>query len=114
MAERGHLGAGADGAGHEAGRAVGGEVVGHLAGDAGGGDVDLVGSVGEVVLGQRDGEGAEGGGLGDVGADGEVALVQAGDDVGPGEGEQLVAALELVAVAPSNAKSSAVRSRVWT
>ena len=92
LAERGELGARADRAGHQAAVAVG-----HLAGDAGGGQVDLVGPLGDPVLGQRHGEGAEGGGLDDVDADLEEVVVHRGDDVGPGDHQQLVAALERLA-----------------
>ena len=89
LAERGELGARADRAGHQPAVAVG-----HLAGDAGGGHVELVGPLGDVVLAERDGEGAEAGGLDDVDADVEEGVVHPGDDVGPGDDEQLVAALE--------------------
>ena len=68
--------------------------VGDLAGDAGGLEVDLVGLVGDAVLAERHGERAERGGLDDVDADLEVVVVHLGDDVGPGEHEHLVAALE--------------------
>ena len=83
-----------DRTGDVAGATVGGVVVGDLAGDAGCGDVQLVGLVGDAVLGQDGGEAAEAGRLDDVDADVEVGRVHAGDDVGSGEAEHLVAALE--------------------
>ena len=43
------------------------------------------------------GEGAEGGGLDDVDADLEEVVVHRGDHVGPGDHQQLVAALERLA-----------------
>ena len=89
LAERGELGARADRAGHQA--AV---PVGHLAGNARGGQVELVGSLADAVLAERYGEGAEAGGLHDVDADLEEGVVHAGDDLGTGDDEQLVAALE--------------------
>ena len=92
LPERGELGARADRAGDQAAVAVG-----HLAGDAGGGQVDLVGALGDAVLGQRHGEGPEGGRLDDVDADLEELVVHRGDDVGPGDHQQLVAALERLA-----------------
>src|SRR5690606_16997722 len=71
-----------------------GEVVGDGAGDAGGGLVELVGPVGDAVLGEGDGEGAERGGLDRVHADPQERLVHAGDDVRAGLDQHLVAALE--------------------
>ena len=69
--------------------------VGHLAGDAGGGDVELVGPLGDAVLAERDGEERpERGRLDHVDADLEEGVVHPGDDVGPGDDEHLVAALE--------------------
>ena len=69
--------------------------VGDLAGDAGRGEADLVGPLGDPVLAEGDGEAAEAGGLHDVGPGAEVCLVHLGDDVGPGDRQDLVAALEL-------------------
>ena len=89
LAERRELGARAHGAGDEAAVAVG-----HLTGDAGGGQVELVGPFGDVVLGEGDGEGAERGGLDDVDADLEEVVVHLGDDVGPGDRQEVGAALE--------------------
>ena len=94
VAEARQLGARADRAGDVAGAAVGGVAVGDLAGDAGGGDVELVGLVGDVVLGEDGGEAAEAGRLDGVDADVEERRVHPGDDVGPGEAEHLVAPLE--------------------
>ena len=97
LAQRRRLGARADRAGHPPGVVRGREVGGHLLGHPRRRHVDLVGAVGQVVLGQRHAEGAEGVGLEHVAADLEVAGVQLGDDVGPGDGQQLVAALERIA-----------------
>ncbi len=95
VAEGRHLGAGPDRAGHEAGVVRGRDVVHDLAGQAGRGDVQLVGPVGEVVLGEGDGEGAEGVGLHHVAAHVEVGGVELADGVGPGDHEELVAALQV-------------------
>ena len=73
---------------------VGAVVVGDLAGDAGGGDVELVGLVGDVVLVEHRREAAEARRLDGVDADVEERGVHAADDVGPGEAQHLVAALE--------------------
>ena len=94
VAEARQLGAGADRAGDVAGPAVGGVVVGDLAGDAGGGDVELVGLVGDAVLVEDRGEAAEAGRLDGVDTDVEERGVHAGDDIGPGGAEHLVAAFE--------------------
>ncbi len=94
VAERRELGARADRSDHEAGP-VGRRVAGgDLAGDAGGGQVQLVGPLGDLVLVQHDGEGAERVGLDGVDADGEERVVEVGDDVGAGGDEHLVAPLE--------------------
>ncbi len=87
------LGRGADGARDEARTVARGEVGGGGLGNAGGGDVDVVGAVGEAVLGEDEGGASEGVGLHDVGAGGEEPLVDASDDVGAGEVEGLVAPL---------------------
>ena len=92
LAEGGELGARSHRAGDQAAVAVG-----DLAGDAGGGQVDLVGPLGDAVLAERHGEGAEGGRLDDVDADLEERVVHLGDHVGSGDHEQLVAALEVLA-----------------
>ena len=94
VAEARQLRAGPDRPGDVAGAAVGGEAVGDLSGDAGRGDVELVGPLADVVLGEHGGEGAEAGRLDGVDPGGEERFVHAGDDVGPGEAEHLVAALE--------------------
>ena len=54
-----------------------------------------MGPLGDPVLGQRDGKGAEGVGLDDIAPHLEVLGVQLAQDVGAGDGEQLVAALEV-------------------
>ena len=77
-----------------AGATVGGVAVGDLAGDACGGDVEIVGAVGDVVLGEHGREAAEAGRLHGVDADVEERGVHPGDDVRPGEAQHLVAALE--------------------
>ena len=94
VAEARQLRAGPDRAGDEAGPAVGGVVVGDLAGDARRGDVEVVGAVGDVVLGEHGREAAEAGRLDGVDADVEERRVHAGDDVGTGQAQHLVAALE--------------------
>jgi hypothetical protein len=53
--------------------------------------------LGDAVLAERDGEGAEGVGLDHVGAHPEERLVQVGDDVRPGHRQDVDAPLELVA-----------------
>ena len=94
LAERGELGARADRADHEA-RPVGGGVVGgHLLGEAGRLLVHRVRLVGDAVLGEHGAERAERGGLDRVDADVEVLGVHLADEVGAGEHEVLVAALE--------------------
>ena len=93
-AERREPGAGADRADHEPGPVGGGEVGRHLLGEARRGHVHVVGHVGDVVLGEHQGEGAEGGGLDRVDARLEVLVVHLVDEIGPGEHEVLVAALE--------------------
>ncbi len=95
LAEGGELGAGTDRAGDPAGP-VGRRVAGgDLLGDAGGGHVQLVGPVGDAVLGERQPEAAEAVGLDDLAADVEVGGVEPRDELGPGDHEQLVAALEV-------------------
>ena len=94
VAERRHLGAGPHGTGHPALVVGRGELVGHLPGQPRRPEADLVGPVGQVVLGQHGGERPEGVGLHDVDADFEERGVEALDDVGPGEDQHLVAALE--------------------
>jgi hypothetical protein len=75
----------------------GAEAVGDLTGDAGVGLAQLLGPLGDLVLGEGAGQRAEGVGLDDVGADLEVGRVEGGDDIGPGDGEQLRAALVVLA-----------------
>ncbi len=89
LTQRRELGPGTDGSRHQPVVAVG-----HLAGDAGGGDVQLVGAVGDPVLGQRNGEGTEAGRLHDVDADLEELVVHGGDELRAGGDEQLIAAFE--------------------
>ena len=88
------LRAGTDRAGDVAGATVGGELVGDLSGEAAGGDVELVGLVGDVVLVEHRREAAEARRLDGIDADLEERRVHAADHVGPGEAEDLVAALQ--------------------
>ena len=90
LAEGGELRAGPDRSGDEAVVAAR-----HLTGDLRGLEVDLVRLVGDAVLGERDGEGAERGRLDDVDTDLEERVVHLRDEIGPCEHEHLVAALEL-------------------
>ena len=94
VAEARKLCARSDRATDVSGPAVGGVAVGNLAGDPCGGDVQVVGAIGDVVLGEDGGEAAEAGGLDGVDADVEERRVHGGDDVGPREAQHLVAALE--------------------
>ena len=89
LLQRRELRAGADRTGHQA--AVPAR---DLARDAGRCSVDLEGPLRDVVLGEGDREGTEGGGLHHVGPDLEEVVVHLADEVGPGEHEHLVAALE--------------------
>ncbi len=85
-----------DGAGHEA-RAVRRSrrpLVGHPAGQPRALDIQLVGQILQAVVGLRDGGSREGVGLDEVGAGGEVLGVDVGDDVGPGQYQQVAVALE--------------------
>ena len=59
------------------------------------GDVHLVGQFRQVVVGLGNGRGAEGVGLDEVGTGLQVLLVDFLDDVGSGEREQLVVALDI-------------------
>ncbi len=72
--------------------------VGDLAGDARAGQCQLADPVGDVVLPQVRQVGAEGVGLDAVDADVEVGRVHSRHDVGPGDVEDLVAALEALEV----------------
>jgi hypothetical protein len=55
----------------------------------------FVGTVGDAVLDEWDGEGAEGVGLDDIGSGFEVPGVEGCDDIGPGDVEDLVAPAEV-------------------
>ena len=70
-------------------------LLGRLPGEARRGHVHLVGPVGDPVLGEDQTEGPEGGGLHCVDAGGEVLAVHLADEIGAGEDEVLVAALEV-------------------
>ncbi len=94
LAERGELGAGADGARHPPGASGGGELVGDPSGDGCAGSGQLVGAVADAVLTERDGERSEGVGLDHVDPGGEEGTMEVLDDVGAGDVEQLVAPLE--------------------
>ena len=97
LAQAGKAGAGSNRARHPAGAVGGGVVGGNLFGQAGSGHVEFVGPLGDVVLGQRDGKRAEAVGLDHIHAHLEVLGVQLADELGPGDGEQFVASLEVVA-----------------
>jgi hypothetical protein len=87
----------AEGAGDVArpvGRALGHRVA-LGARDPGGGEVHLVGELDHVVVAQADRVGVEGVGLDEVGAGREVLAVDAGDDVGRGEDQQVVVAAQV-------------------
>ena len=88
------LGARPDRAGDVARPAVGGVVVGDLARQAGTGDVQLVRLLRDGVLVEHHAEAAEARRLQHVDADVQERVVHRADDVGPGEAEHLVAALE--------------------
>jgi hypothetical protein len=90
----------ADGAGDEAVAAGSGGLglAGGAAGAGDGGGVELGDDGLQMVVGLGDGRGAEGVGLDDIGAGGEVVGVDLGDEVGAGEREQVVVALEVVRV----------------
>ena len=83
--------------------------VGHLAGDAGGGHVDLVGPLGDAVLAERHGEGAEGGRLDDVDADLEEVVVHPAMTSG-----RVTTSISLQPSSASPPKSSGPRPSVWT
>ena len=70
-------------------------LVGRPAGEPGRLEVELVGKLLHAVVGQGHRVGVEGVGLDDVGAGVEVLAMDRGDDVGLGEGEQVVVALEV-------------------
>ena len=93
VAQARQLRAGTDGAQHPA--RVGGRrpVVGDPAGDGRAGLGELVDALGDRVLPEVGQVRAEGVGLDAVDADGEVGVVHAGDQLGPGHVEDLVAAL---------------------
>ena len=95
LAQRRQLGARPHRSGHPPGSPVSGVAVGRLPGDAGRGQVDLVGLIGDAVLGQRHGERPEGSGFHRVHPQAQVQVVHPGDELGPGEAQQLVAALQV-------------------
>ena len=86
---------GAHGAGDETRPLGGGNIVRRLPRQGCGLPVDAPGFVGQGVLGQHQGRGAEGVGLQDVAPGVQVAPVYAGDGVGPGYDQVLVAPLVL-------------------
>src|SRR5690606_17484982 len=79
----------------------GGVGVGGFAGDSGARLGQLEDALGDVVLGHRRVVGAEGVGLDAVHAGVEVRLVHGADDVGPGQVQDLVAALKVFEVLKS-------------
>ncbi len=72
-----------------------GDLVGDPAGQPRGLEVELERELLHAVVRQRDRGGVEGVGLDDVGAGLEVLAVDPGDDLGLGEGEQVVVALQV-------------------
>ncbi len=99
VAQGGQLGAGAHGAEDPALPAVAaGELVGDLTGDPGARLGQLVHALGDVVLGHGRVVGPEGVGLDAVDAHREVRLMDGADDVGAGDVQDLVAALEVLEV----------------
>ena len=94
LTERRQLRAGADRPDDPAGPVGRGVARRHLLGDAGRLLVDLAGALRDPVLRQHHREGAEGVGLDGVDANFEEAPVEIGDDLGPGHGQDLVAAFE--------------------
>ncbi len=97
MAQRGEFRAGANGTQHIAVLAI---VVGirHLAGDSRTGFGEFVDAVDDVVLGQIGPVGAERVRLDGIDADVEVRAMHPRDDLGPGDIEDLVAAVEVLEV----------------
>ena len=92
VAERRQLGAGPDRADHVAVTPVG-EALRRLAGELGGEAVDLVGTVGELELGQRERRAAEAVGLDHVGAGLEIAAMDLPHQIRAGQVEHLGAVL---------------------
>ncbi len=92
--ESGQFGARPDGAQHPAGPVGGGEGVGLGTGQRGRGQRELLDPVDDVVLGEVRPVGAEGVGLDRVDTDLEILPVHGADDVRPGDGQDLVAAVE--------------------
>ena len=97
LAERRQPGAGSHRADHEAGPVGSGAARRDLSCELGRAPVHLERLVGDVVLVEHERERAERRGLDRVDAGREELLVHLGDEVGPGEHELLVAALERLA-----------------
>ena len=97
LPERRELRAGTDGTGHPAGTFGGGVARSHLFGESGCGHIQFMGPLGDAVLTEGNGECAERIGLDDLTADLEVGGVEFADDVRSGDGQQFVAALEIIA-----------------
>ena len=76
-------------------RCAGGGGVGGLAGQARAFDVQLAHQGSHVVVGHRHGVGVEGVGLDDVGTGVEVGGMDAADQLGPGQRQQVVVALQV-------------------
>jgi hypothetical protein len=89
-----------DGPGQEARlvRLGGGPAVGALATETGCGEVDVAHRMLQCIIGLADRGGVEGVGLADVGAGREIGVVQLGHEVGAGEAQQIVVALQRMAV----------------
>jgi hypothetical protein len=85
--------------GADAGRARrGAQGTGGLARLAGGGHVQLAGDVAQAVVFLGDAGGTEGVGLDQVSAGSQVLVVDLADHIGPGELQQVVVALQILAV----------------
>ena len=97
-ADAGRARRGAQRAGHEARPVRRAVAVAGLARKMRCGHVHLVGQVGQAVVLLRDGGGAEGVGLHHVGAGGQVLLMDALNDIGPCQHQQVVVAFEVLRV----------------
>ncbi len=97
LAERRRLRPGTDRPGDEPAPVGRREAVGHLPSDAGVGLAELLGPLGDAVLRERPRQRAERVRLDDVAPGLEVGRVQRGHDVGPGDGQELGAALVVLA-----------------
>ena len=83
------------GAGHEAGLLGRREGIGCLTGQTGGGQVDIAHAMLHMVVGLADARGVERIGFDDVGTGSQILAVDVRHDVGTGEAQQVVVALQL-------------------